>query len=96
MALQRGDFGFLLGLAGFFLGGAGAYFGFQAHLRLGEIERLKSHDGEMIETLGSTLKDTRDDLAAANLRISALKKDVDIRTDEIASLRARVGELEKR
>lgn len=49
MALERGDLGFVLGLAGFLLGGAGLGMSLTAQRKVDGFEPVIKSDGEMIE-----------------------------------------------
>jgi uncharacterized coiled-coil protein SlyX len=94
--VTRGDVGMLLGLCGFLLGGIGAYLGFRAEARVAELDNASAHDGEMIETLAEKVTGLREDLKAANVRISALLSELEQRRKDDVNLRARLGQIEER
>ena len=92
--LTRNDVGMVLGLCGFLLGGAGAYFGFFAQRTAQDVEGVLHSDGEMIEGLGAKLSELQADVRAANQRLSVLTTAVEELKKEDVRLGARVAELE--
>lgn len=94
--MTRGDVGLVLGLCGFLLGGAGSYFGFRAQSRAEAVESTSAHDGEMIATLAEKVDGLRQDVKAANQRISALAGELEDRRKDDLNLRSRLGQIEEK
>lgn len=92
--VTRGDVGLMFGLCGFLLGGIGAYLGFRAHDAAATAQDVVREDGELIGTLGEKVDGLREDVKAANTRISAIAGELEERRKADADLRARLAKLE--
>lgn len=90
----RGDLGLFFGVCGFLLGGIGCYLGFRADDRSQLATEINRDDAEMFESLGGQVRELRDDLSASNLRITALKDEVEAARRAADALAKRVASLE--
>lgn len=106
MSVTRGDLGMLFGLAGLLLGG-GAFYSVAKLDRdvngQNGVRAVMATDGEHVETLAEratsaveAAEKLREDLSAANLRISGLRRDLDAMTQRANGLETRLGILESK
>ncbi|MCG3135819.1 MAG: hypothetical protein HMLKMBBP_03585 [Planctomycetes bacterium] len=104
MSVTRGDLGMLFGLAGLLLAGAACYHAIRAW---GSIEgengirsalKANSVDTQVLteQATGAVadVEKLREDLAASNVRISALQKELDATTQRLNGIETRLGLLE--
>jgi len=89
MALERGDLGFVLGLAGFLLGGAGLGISLTAQKKVEGFEPVIKSDGEMLEGIVNRVSD----LERASSGVAGYKP---VSRDEFAKLVNDLAEANKR
>lgn len=106
MSVTRGDLGMLFGLAGLLLGG-GAFYSVAKLDRdvngQNGVRAVMATDGELIASLTDratsaldAAEKLREDLSAANLRISGLQRDLDAMTQRANGFETRIGILESK
>lgn len=76
MAITRSDVALLLGLSGFLLGGAAFYLSFRASNTVSGFASTIDQDGQTLDTLLNEARARNEVLAAANMRISALRDEM--------------------
>jgi hypothetical protein len=110
--IDKGTAALVLGLAGFFLGGAAYFEHFKLRARVDNQDEVSAHDAEFQGQFAARItaleqqigvgEAGRTELAEANKRISALKKeladglnDVAVLKEQISGLALRIQALEK-
>ena len=92
MALERGDVGFVLGLAGFLLGGIGAFLGYRTvsvETRLEQYHEVLTQDGESIEAVLARV-------GAIERALGGVAGQSPISPDDVAKLRGDLADANKR
>ncbi len=83
-----------LGLAGFMMGGVGAYFGFKAEADTAWLHDQYAADSETLEAIAEDLRATKSGLQSANAQTVAARKDAAIVTEQLGKLQQMVFDME--